>query len=355
MQELKFSTSQTERLDEFLRRELPHAVVECAGAKRSLSGVEGIENTGVSASKTFSNSKIRRLILAGAVQVNGRPVLRPAFELRGHSLVLVRFEAEKFFYEKQPEDAAFTMTDQTVLYEDDNLIFVNKPADYPVEQTITGNRANLHDAVVDYLWKRNPSLRNPPYVGIMHRLDRTTSGVIVFTKTRAVNKEVSELFQSHNLTKQYLAVVEAPRHPERSSHPERNCHPELSCHPELVSGSPFTVEMFMGRINGKSQQGKWGQIPEARGGQYSKTDFRVLKHLTVEGRPCLLVECTLYTGRTHQIRVHLASRSLPILGDTLYGGAAANRLYLHAARLAFTLNGKDYDVKSYDIKFSCLM
>ena len=307
MQELKFSTSQTERLDEFLRRELPRAVPEQQG---------------------FSNSKIRRLILAGAVQVNGRPVLRPAFELRGHSLVLVRFEAEKFFYEKQPEDAAFTMTDQTLLYEDDDLIFVNKPADYPVEQTITGNRANLHDAVVDYLWKRNPSLRNPPYVGIMHRLDRTTSGVIMFTKTRAVNKEVSEIFQSHDLTKQYLAVVEAPRHPE------------------LDSGSQFTVEMFMGRINGKSQQGKWGQLSEARGGQYSKTDFRVLKQLTVEGRKCLLIECSLYTGRTHQIRVHLASCGLPILGDTLYGGAPAERLYLHAAHLAFTLKGKVYNVTS---------
>lgn len=312
MQELKFNTSQTERLDEFLRRELPRAVPEQQG---------------------FSNSKIRRLILAGAVQVNGRPVLRPAFELRGHSLVLVRFEAEKFFYEKQPEDAAFTMTDQAVLYEDDDLIFVNKPVDYPVEQTITGNRANLHDAVVDYLWKRNPSLRNPPYVGIMHRLDRTTSGVIMFTKTRAVNKEVSEIFQSHDLTKQYIAVVEAPRGGEVR-------------HPELVSGSVFTVEMFMGRISGKSQQGKWGQLPEARGGQYSKTDFRILKQLAVEGHKCLLIECSLYTGRTHQIRVHLASRGLPILGDTLYGGTAASRLYLHASHLAFTLKDKVYDVTS---------
>ena len=318
MQELKFSTSQTERLDEFLRRELPRAVPEQQG---------------------FSNSKIRRLILAGSVQVNGRPVLRPAFELRGHSLVFVRFEAEKFFYEKQPEDASFTLTDQAVLYEDDDLIFVNKPADYPVEQTITGNRANLHDAVVDYLWKRNPSLRNPPYVGIMHRLDRSTSGVIMFTKTRAVNKEVSEIFQSHDLTKQYLAVVEVPRGGDAR-------HSELSCHPELVSGSQFTVEMFMGRINGKSQQGKWGQLPEARGGQYSKTDFRVADRITVEGRPCLLIECTLYTGRTHQIRVHLASRGLPILGDTLYGGAPAERLYLHAAHLAFTLKGKVYNVTS---------
>ena len=319
MQELKFSTSQTERLDEFLRRELPPAVtsvVECARSAR-------IETT------AFSNSKIRRLILAGAVSVNGRAVTRPAFELRGRSSLVVRFDPERFFYEKQPDDIAFVMSDQAVLYEDENLIFVNKPADFPVEQTITGNRANLHDAVVDYLWKRNPSLRNPPYVGIMHRLDRTTSGVIVFTKTRAVNKEVSEIFQGHDLTKQYLAVVEPPRGGN-----------------DRCVGDSFTVEMFMGRISGKSQQGKWDQLAESRGGQYSKTDFKVLEKIIVEGKLCLLIECSLYTGRTHQIRVHLASKGLPILGDELYGGHPAKRLYLHASRLAFALNNVKYGVSS---------
>ncbi len=321
MQEIKFNTSWTGRLDEFLRQELPHAVASV------------VEQQG------FSNSKIRRLILAGAVSVNGRAVTRPAFELRGRSSLVVRFDPERFFYEKQPEDFAFEMSDAAVLYEDENLIFVNKPADFPVEQTITGNRANLHDAVVDYLWKRNPSLRNPPYVGIMHRLDRTSSGVIVFTKTRAVNKEVSEIFQGHDLTKQYLAVVEPPRAGD-SRHPEHNCHPEF------ISGSKFTVEMFMGRISGKSQQGKWGQLAESRGGQYSKTDFKVLEKIIVEGKLCLLIECSLYTGRTHQIRVHLASKGLPILGDELYGGNPAKRLYLHASRLAFALNNVKYGVSS---------
>ena len=311
---IKLTSSTTERLDEFLRRELPNSVVECSRSER-------IENNAEHGQ--FSNSKIRRLIVSGSVSVNGRVVNRPAFELRGKSSIEVLFDSERFFYEKQPEDAAFTMSDEAVLYEDDNLIFVNKPADYPVEQTITGNRANLHDAVVDYLWKRNPSLRNPPYVGIMHRLDRTTSGVIVFTKTRSVNKEVSEVFQSHILTKQYLAVVEDKK----------------------SVGESFSVEMYMNRITGKSQQGKWGEVPESRGGQYSKTDFRVLKKITVEGRPCLLIECSLYTGRTHQIRVHLASRGLPILGDELYGGHPAKRLYLHASHLAFELTGTHYDVE----------
>ena len=319
---LKLESDGGERLDEFLRRELPKSVnpvIEYPQSPRSLSLSKG-ETTAEQG--VFSNSKIRRLILAGAVSVNGRVVNRPAFELRGHSAVSVNFDPERFFYEKQPEDAVFEMSDDAVLYEDDNLIFVNKPADFPVEQTITGNRANLHDAIVDYLWKRNPSLRNPPYVGIMHRLDRTTSGVILFTKTRTVNKEISELFQSHNLTKQYLAVVEEKKSVEQA----------------------FTVELYMNRITGKSQQGKWGEVPESRGGQYSKTDFRVLKKITVEGRPCLLLECTLHTGRTHQIRVHLASRGFPILGDTLYGATQANRLYLHASHLAFNLNGTCYDV-----------
>jgi len=305
---LSFITQEKSRLDEYLRSLLP----KC----RELEGRE------------LSNSKIRRLILAGAVFVNGRCITRPAFELRGSSEVIVDFDSEKFFYEKQPDDILFEVSDSCVLYEDDDLIFINKPAFFPVEQTITGNRANLHDAVVDYLWKREPELRNPPYVGIMHRLDRETSGVILFTKNRGINKAVSLVFQSHELTKKYLAI----------------CPVDAARHSELVSESPFTVEMFMGRVSAKSQAAKWGEVSEKRGGLYSKTEFRVVKEITVENKACLLLECTLFTGRTHQIRVHLASSNLSILGDTLYGSCSAKRIYLHACRLSFSLNGKTYDV-----------
>lgn len=305
-EKLRFSTENKIRLDEFLRKELP----QC----KQFAGQE------------LSNSKIRRLIVAGAVSVNGRIVNRPAFELRGRSEIVVVLDVEKFFFEKQPDDAKFEVTEASVLYEDDNLIFLDKPARFPVEQTITGNRTNLHDSLVDFLWRRTPSLRNPPYAGIMHRLDRETSGVILFTKTRASNAGISEIFQKHTLNKQYLAVVEYTG--------------------KLREGDSFTVEMFMNRVTGKSQQGKWGEVPESRGGQFSKTDFRVLKKITIEGYHCLLLECTLYTGRTHQIRVHLSSRGLPILGDCLYGGVPASRMYLHASRLAFELGGKNYDVSS---------
>lgn len=280
-------------------------------------------------SENISNSKIRRLIISGAVKVNSNVVTRPAFELRGKSDVQVSFDSEKFFFEKQPDDINFVLSEKEILYEDENLIFINKPAFFPVEQTITGNRTNLHDVLVDFLWARNKALRNPPYVGIMHRLDRTTSGVILFTKTRAVNKEISEIFQSHNLTKQYLAVVEKTN----------------SSQNKFLPGAHFCVEFFMNRISKSSQNAKWGKVSEKDGGLYSKTEFTVLKEITVENKKCLLIECELFTGRTHQIRVHLASCGLPILGDELYGGNAAERIYLHAAHLAFNLNGKLYDVK----------
>lgn len=301
-QTLHFSTDSKIRLDDFLREMLPAALKQ-----------------------EISNSKIRRLIVAGAVSVNGKPTVRPSFELRGHSEVTIEVDLEKLFYEKQPDDILFEVSDQSVLYENEDLIFINKPAFFPVEQTITGKRDNLHDALVRYLWARNPSLRNPPYAGIMHRLDRETSGVILFTKNRSINKEISQLFQSHSFIKKYFAVTQAAS--------------QLNDGTKLTQGTSFTVEMNMKRLSSGSQACKWGQ---ARDGQYSKTDFKVIRRINIEGKDCLLLECSLYTGRTHQIRVHLASKGLPLLGDTLYGGARAERIYLHSCELTSEL----FSVKS---------
>lgn len=308
-----FCTSQKKSLNDFLKEQL-----------KSVSELSGHD---------ISNSKVRRLIVAGCVSVNGRVVTRPGFELRGKSEVTCDIDIEKFFFEKQPDDVDFVLTEENVLFEDEYIICVNKPAFLPVEQTIVGNRKNLHDCVVDYLWKKNPSLRNPPYVGIMHRLDRETSGVILFTKQRTANKSIFEQFEKHSITKTYITVV---------------------------CGNPgkktFEVEKFIGRISPKSQVAKWGSLPESRGGLYSRTSFSVSdvnasvnkEKLSSSDRNCpfCIIHCTLFTGRTHQIRVHLSEAGLPILGDTLYGGKAYSRIMLHSDKLVFNhpVTGKETTV-----------
>jgi len=318
VEKIIFETKQILRLDIFLQNQLPSKI-----------------------SEECSNSKIRRLIVAGAVSVNGRTVVRPSFELRGISKVIVNYDSEKFSYEKQPDDIQFQVTEKDVLYETDQLIFINKPAFFPVEQTIVGNRANLHDAVVDYLWKKNPSLRNPPYVGIMHRLDRETSGVILFTKCREINKTVSEMFQEHNFTKQYYAVVSQKEKINLKNNIKKEGHTFF-----LQKGQTFTVEMYMGRITGKSQKGQWGALDQKNGGQYSRTDFEVIQECVIENQKCLLIKCTLFTGRTHQIRVHLSSQGYPILGDVLYGGKSGEKLYLHARQLKKETGDLQFDVNA---------
>ncbi len=276
-----------------------------------------------------SNSKIRRLIVAGSVFVNGRVCTVPSFSLRPGSEVFVRIDEERFFYEKQPDDIDFTLEDKDVLFEDESVIVVNKPAFLPTEETIVKGRGNMHQAVVDYLWKKNPALRNPPYAGIMHRLDRETSGTLLFTKTRTVNAAVHDMFENHTAKKCYRAVCFMRK--------------------KIKEGKSFSVENFIGRISPKSAQCKMGLLPASKGGQKAVTDFKVL---SVEGSYAK-VFCTLQTGRTHQIRVHLSLSDLPIAGDTLYGGPEGfpenkGRIMLHACSLEFPhpLTGKKVRVEA---------
>ena len=312
------------RLDIFLRLALADAVSDSC---KKASIIE------------LSNSKIRRMIIAGAVSVDGRHIRRPAYELVGGQTVCVEFDKEKFFFEKQADDIAFEMTAADVLYEDEDLIAVNKPAFLPTEETIVGGekRDCLHAAVVRYLWAREAGLRNPPYAGIMHRLDRETSGVILFTKTRAVNAAVHEMFEKRAVQKIYRAVCALSEKTECTQESRR-----------LEKGSTFFVENHIGRISPKSARAKWDALNAAQGGLYARTDFTVLEHTVIGGIPAVKIEARPLTGRTHQIRVHLASIGLPILGDALYGAPEYARTMLHAQRLTFRhpVSGKTITVSA---------
>jgi len=261
----------------------------------------------------ISKSKIRRLIIAGCVSVNGKQVRVPAFPLIKGSAVTVRFDTDKFGFEKKPDDIAFEMTEERILYEDESLLIVDKPAGIPTEATIVASRDHLHTAVKRFLQARDAT-RNEPYVGLHHRLDRETSGVVLFSKSRAVNPACHDIFEGHRARKEYEAITVAGKTPRDAC---------------------FSVDNFLGRISAKSARAKWGAVPS--GGEPAHTDFQILERLD----RALRILALPLTGRTHQIRIHLAGLGLPLLGDELYGGPLAvagyriPRVMLHARSLSF--------------------
>lgn len=304
-----WSVDDATRIDLFLRKKIP-ALLE----KNELP----VDQNSV------SNSKIRRLIVAGAVSVNKKQCRIPSWTMQSGDEVRVAFDEDKFFFEKQPDDIQFEVSEQSVLYEDDVIIVVDKPAFFPTEETITGSRDNLHAAVIRYLWKKNPSLRNPPYVGIMHRLDRETSGVILFTKTRAVNKNVFDMFEQHTAQKVYRAV----------------CTRKMQLGKAPLSEVPqkFCIDKPIGRISASSAACKMGVV------ETSDHHTNNVKEIQAARTDCLLIgkkdnryyiEARPHTGRTHQIRVHLSWYGLPLVGDELYGGEGGGRIMLHAQSLTF--------------------
>ena len=181
----------------------------------------------------------------------------------------------------------------TILYEDESLIFIDKPAGLVVQQRMyEPDEPFLHDLV-------QRQIASPVY--LMQRLDRGTSGVIFFSKRPELNVKLTRQFERRRIRKTYLAL----------------CEGEL--------GERQTIDAPIARI---------GPIKFAvrDGGKRSVTHLRPITY-SKEGS---LVEVTLETGRTHQIRVHLSAIGHPLAGDWLYGERNAARPMLHAAELEMT-------------------
>ncbi len=257
----------------------------------------------------LSKAQARKLIVAGAVYLNGRrvriaskPVIVGA-EISAH-VDFSRLETGAARSEQFRE--GWKMDSSSILFEDQWLIAVNKPAGLPTQPTIDEARLNLYAALQKFVRERD---RDPnAYVGLHHRLDRDTSGVVLFTRSKEANPGVSDLFAKHLARKEYRALC--------------------SGHADLEVGSRFEVRNFLKRLPGKIS--RFGSARS--GGDSAHTDFEVASKVsggTWEMR------CWPKTGRTHQIRVHLSELGLPILGDSAYGGKGGTRLMLHAAAIEF--------------------
>ncbi len=190
-----------------------------------------------------------------------------------------------------------------VLYRDDDIIVIDKPwglATHAPEK-------DRHDDVASWLRAALTARGDDPYLGIHQRLDRETSGVLLFARRKAANAALARQFEGRTVQKTYFAVV-AGRVPDRA-----------------------TLEHYLrqgdDRVEARPRQGS-----ARRGEQLAVTRLRALERK--RGR--VLVELEPETGRTHQLRVQLATLGAPIVGDRLYGGAPAPRPLLHAARLALS-------------------
>ncbi len=265
------------RLDQFLAQELPQ----------------------------FSRSRLQALIRAGHATLNGKPT-RPREILRTGDLIqLIEPPPEKIATE--PENIPLD-----ILFEDEDLLVINKPAGMVVHP----GAGNAHHTLVNALLAHCASLSGiggKERPGIVHRLDKETSGCIVVAKNDATHQSLSRQFAQRTVEKIYLALVAGTM---RKTHGVIDAN--IGRHP--VQRQRMAVLKTRGRT--------------------ARTDYRVLR----SNGGVSLVECILHSGRTHQIRVHLHHLGHPVLGDKVYGAQRTetfSRQMLHAWKLGFHHPGND--------------
>lgn len=234
-----------------------------------------------------------RLVEDGKVSINGAVVQKPGHKLRPRDVVAVDYDIKEL--DKIPEIAL------PVLYEDSDVVVINKPVGV---LTHSKGAFNPEATVATFIRKHTSGLAGER-AGIVHRLDRATSGVIICAKNQPALSFLQKQFAQRKAKKTYVAVVTGHM-------PYDHAIIDMP-----IERNPKKPQTFRTGLQGKS----------------AITEYSVLR----DGKQYTLLELKPQTGRTHQLRVHLAELGRPILGDTLYGGQPADRLYLHAAELEITL------------------
>ncbi len=258
---------------------------------------------------------VAELVEAGGVRLDGRPVTtRSRTVVSGQRLEV---DAHREEVDVPVPDAAVAFT---VVHEDAELIVVDKPAGLVVHHGAGHHGGTL----VDGLLARFPDLGglsaagggDPDRPGIVHRLDKGTSGLLVVARTPGAYRSLTKQFRAHSAGREYLVLAAG-----------------------TVEADEGTVDAPIGRSTRQRTR-----MAVTAGGRQARTDYRVVTRF-FDPVPCTLLEARLDTGRTHQVRVHLAAIDHPVIGDERYGRSVARpravtaamapgRLFLHAWRLA---------------------
>ena len=240
----------------------------------------------------ISRSQLTKLFKAGRISVDAQPA-SPSSKVAGGETVDIDIP------ETEPLPSA---PDLEVLYEDEDMLAVNKPAGLVVHLSESGRPQPTVAAFASAQGIKDDDVGR---TGIVHRLDKDTSGILLIAKHPEAKEYLQSQFRNRKVEKTYLALVKG-----------------------RLDSDEATINLPIGRS--RKTPAKRSVIPGARA---STTHYKVLKYYPGYS----LLEIELETGRTHQIRVHMSHIGHPVVGDTLYGGAAIsglNRQFLHAAKLS---------------------
>ena len=260
---------------------------------------------------TLSRERLKALIRSGAVEAEGQAVRDPALKVRGEEALRVAMP-EPAPAHNEPQDIPLT-----IVFEDEHLLVVDKPAGLVVHPAAGNLDGTLVNALLHHCAGQLSGIGGVARPGIVHRIDKDTSGLLVIAKTDVAHEGLAKQFAAHSIGRRYLAIVNGV--------------------PKATVG---TVDAPLAR---SATNRKKIAIVEGKRGKRAVTHWKRLTMLN----DAALVECRLETGRTHQVRVHMASIGHPLVGDPVYGRAGKthgkilkelqfHRQALHAAELDFT-------------------
>ena len=224
----------------------------------------------------YSRAHLQEWIKSGYVYVNQKCVQKPSFKVEIGDTIQIK-APQKMYVENQPEDIPLN-----ILYHDDDIIIVDKSKNFVVHPG-AGQPSNT---LLNALLYRFPENNLLPRAGIVHRLDKDTTGLMVVAKTLQAHTHLTQALKSHEVTRKYRCI----------------------CYGQMIQSGAFDNSIGRHATNRL-------KMSVRSDGQYAKTNYKILKRF----KHFSYLELTLETGRTHQIRVHLSHHKHAILGDKTYG------------------------------------